>query len=419
MMQEEVMEQQAVSEMVKKLKNFARCLHEIDPDDKTIEILDKYPLGDMLPYIFVQSEEKKLGEIADLFYNPELLEKILMLAYKAVRKKGNNAEPIPLPKLPKPRRYISPNDKLMDALTEKEIINYKEGVNLTVLPKNGIQSYVLAIYEPDKKKDPFNLSPEERNIMDAICSIWQQSVLDGNTTAIMTPESIYSAMLGGGSRVTKDMHKKIIEFVNKAMDISITLDGTEQMMALGKIKPGEKYSKKTHMLLAEEHDYQRRNGEISIGWSLFQEPVSLECAKMTGQLVNVSAKVVRIEDVDNEKPNGIPVKMNESRRSLLAYLLRRVAVIKHAREKAAKKAAWSRNKATGKNWMELMEQSTTILFSSAFDASCIDTAKRNTTKALRDFCLDVMKYWKAIGYIPGFKELKDGRQRRGIKILFD
>jgi len=327
--------------------------------------------------------------------------------------------PEPLPKMPqRPKKHISPNDKLMHALTTHSIINGGE-VNLSVLPNDGITTYVMAIYEPDKEMEPFNLSPFERTVMDAVCSIYRQAKLDGDDFPVMTPASIYKAMPGGGSYPTAAMQEKIAEVYTKMRHIFVKLDGTEHLMKLKKIKPGEKYTKETNMLLAEEHTYRRQNGTTSIGWQLFQKPVILDYAEMTGQLVNVPAKVMQIEGLKTTgEPDGLALNMNETRRELLAYLVRRVAVIKHAQESALREANYKRNRAAGKSWREFMKKSPVILFESAFEATKITATNRKTLKDCKDFCRAVLKYWKGINYIFGYQEVKQGRADRGLEILF-
>ena len=325
----------------------------------------------------------------------------------------------PLPKMPnKPKKHISANNKLMTALTNNSIINGGE-VNLSVMPNDGITTYVMAVYEPDKEMDSFNLSPFERTVMDAVCSIYLQAIRDGIDSPVMTPASIYKAMPGGGPKATAAKQKEIAEAYTKMRHIFVKLDATSELLKRKKIKQGETYTKETNMLLAEEHIYMRQNGTTSIGWQLFQKPVILDYAEMTGQLVNVPAKVMQIEGVKaTGEPDGLILSMNENRRELLAYLVRRVAVIKHAQEDALREASWKKNQKAGKSWQELMKKSPLILFESSFTAAGLETTRKSTIKECKDFCRNVMAYWVAIGYIHGYEEVKEGRTAKGLKILF-
>lgn len=327
----------------------------------------------------------------------------------------------PLPKMPKrPKKHISANNKLMTALTTGEIIN-AGAMNLAVMPNDGITTYVMATYDIDKEMAPFNLSPFERTVMDAVCSIYRQAKLDGDDMPIMTPTSIYKAMPGAGARVSESTQEKIAAAVTKMRHIFVTLDASSELLKLKKIKPGEKYTKETNMLLAEEHTYRRQNGTISIGWQLFQKPVAYEYAEITGQIVNVPAKVMQIEGVKKEtgEPDGVPYKLNENRRELLAYLVRRVAVIKNAHNRALEVANWKKNREAGKSWQDFMTQNPVILYESAFEAAGVDNLQnRHTVKDCKDFCRLVFDYWKAIDYIPAYGEVKEGRTARGLKILF-
>lgn len=326
--------------------------------------------------------------------------------------------PEPLPKLPRrPMRHISPNNKLMTALTTKEIIN-SGAVNLDVMPNDGITTYVVATYDIDEDMTPFNLTPFERTVMDAVCSIYRQATLDGDDKPVMTTTSIYKAMPGAGAKPTATVQAKIAAAFTRMRHIFVTLDASSELLKLKKIKPGERYTKETNMLLAEEHQYKRQNGTISIGWQLFQKPVVYEYAELTGQIVNVPAKVIQIEGVTKTgELDGIPFNLSENRRELLAYLLRRVAVIKNSHKRALEVASWKKNREAGKSWQEFMNQSPVILYKTAFSTAGIEITSRKIQKDCRDFCRLVFDYWKAIDYIPAYEELREGRAIRGLKIV--
>ena len=326
----------------------------------------------------------------------------------------------PLPKLPKrPQRHIAPNNKLMKALATGEIINAGP-VNLAVMPADDISTYVIVSDEVNKGIGTYNLTPEEIIVSDAVNSIWKQAEKDGITAPVMTPTSIYKAMPGAGVKPTKAQEEFITTTVRKMRHIFITLDASSELLRLKKIKPGDRYTKETNMLLAEEHTYRRQTGSTSIGWQLFQKPVNLEYAEMTGQLVNVPAKVMQIEGLKDKtrELDGLPVRLSETRRKLLAYLVKRVAVILNAHKRAVEVANWKKHREAGKSWQEFMTKSPTILYESAFEAANIEATHRNTIKDCRDFCRLVFDNWTARDYIPGYREVKEGRAARGLEILF-
>lgn len=359
----------------------------------------------------------EINMLVDL--NPELnaeldtqIEKRALLLYPP--------EVEPLPKMPqRPKKHVSPNNKLMTALTTGEIIN-AGAMNLAVMPDDSITTYVMATYDIDKDMAPFNLSPFERTVMDAVCSIYRQANIDGDTAPVMTPASIYKAMPGAGVKAKPEIQEKIAEAVHKMRHVYVTLDASSELLKLKKIKPGEKYTKETSLILAEEHTYRRQNGTTSVGWQIFKKPIAYEYAELTGQIVNVPARVLQIEGVEKEtgEPDGYILSLSENRRELLAYLVRRVAVIKNAHNRAVEVANWRKNREAGKPWQEFMTQSTTILYDTARIAAGIDTTRKNTIKDCKDFCRIVFDYWKAIDYIPGYREVKEGRTARGLEIVF-
>lgn len=327
----------------------------------------------------------------------------------------------PLPKMPnRPKRHVSANNKLMAELTTGALIN-GGAKDLDVMPTDDITTYVMAVYEPDKAMGPFNMTPLERTVMDAVCSIYLQAQRDGIDCPVMTPTSIYKAMPGGGPKPTPSMQEKIAEIYTKMRHIFVTMDATSELVKLKKIQPGETYTKETNMLLAEEHIYRRSNGTTSIGWQLFQKPLILDYSERTGQLVNVPVKVMQIEGTNSKtgEPDKTPIKMTESRRELLAYLVRRAAVIIHAQGEAVREANFKRNREKGKTWQNFMKKSDTILYDTAFASAGIEPKNRHAVKDIKDFCRAVMAYWKGIGYIFDFTEVKEGKKTaKGLKILF-
>lgn len=326
-------------------------------------------------------------------------------------------EALPLPKLPKrPDKYIAPNNTLINAMTTKELIN-AGARDLIVSREKDLTSYVLVADPSDLTGKPSNMSNFERETMNAICSIWKQAEIDKQPVVIYTPASIYKAMPGGGTKPTKAMRDNIEKAFDKMMQMPLEIDATKELRAYKKISEGEKYKLKTMLLHADKHEYTRKNGKITVGWQLFTKPAIYDYAERTGQLINVEMKVMQIEKEPDVGETWEAVNINELRRDVLSYLIRRVAVIKHAWERACGAAKLKRNE--GKTLEQLMTQPAVIAYDSVYAAVGANTKNRNQLQDIRAFCGIVLKYWVRIGYIDGFQELSVGRRKKSIKILFN
>lgn len=341
----------------------------------------------------------------------------------------DNSTPSPLPKMPKkPQKYTTATNLLMKDLTGKAVVNAGP-YDLPVMPDKGITTYVAIAYE--KEKDPFGLTPKQVTIMDAVNAVYEQGQADGLEGPIpMTPVSIFKAMPGGSTRPTAAKLKEIEKTVSMFRDMPAEINATPELRAAGRIGKGEKFHLKTNMILARELRYTRKNGTETIGWQVFEPPVASAYAKKQGQVVSVPAKVVQIQELDEKtkEPNGALISINDNRRELLAHMVRRVGVMLNAYRKGKNAEKLKRNRDMGRTWHAIMtgpkeagglSVSDIIRYDSAFTVAGIETKRSSTVTELRDFCIDVLKYWKAIGYIHGFEELKTGKQRNGVKILFE
>lgn len=335
----------------------------------------------------------------------------------------------PLPKMPKkPQNYTSAINKLMNELTTKPVVN--AGANdMPVSDKNKeITTYVAIAY--DKSKDPFNITSKQRTIMEAANAVFKQAISEGMQAPIaMTPLTIFKALPGGSSKATPSKLKEIEETMSLFRDMSAEIDATMELRAAGKIGKGDKFHIKTNMILAREAKFTRSNGTKTIGWQVFEPPVACVYAEKMKQVVSCPAWVLEVREVDDKtgKPGAL-VSVNDNRRELLAYMFRRVGVMLNAYRKAKNAETLKRNKEAGRTWHTIMtapkevggySTSDTILYETAFKAAEIETKRKNTIAELRDYCLKVLTYWKAGGYIYDFNELKKGKERRGVKIIFE
>ncbi len=59
----------------------------------------------------------------------------------------------------------------------------------------------------------------------------------------------------------------------------------------------------------------------------------------------------------------------------------------------------------------------TILFDTLFKETGQDTANKVETKRNREFCFEVLDYWKATGHIADYEKQTKGRSITGVKII--
>ena len=336
---------------------------------------------------------------------------------------------LPLPQMPKrPGRYIAPNNKLINIMTTQEIIN-AGARDLAVSPDKGITTYVM-VGTSDGSENPIKMSNSEREVSNAVYSIFKQAETDKQKLITLTPTSIYKAMPGGSSRPTQKMQEEITTIMDNLRKRPLVIDATTELRAFNKIGEDETYTIDSQFLYADKHIYKRQNGTETVGWRLLAKPALLDYAEQTGQIINVDFKVTQILDMDKKEQNYPPININEKRRDVLTYLIRRVAVMKNAWAKAKKESKKQeraakdgrRKKEEVKTPEELMREhkaEPTILYDSLYAAVDADLTNRNQLKDIRTFSIMVLKYWQHIKFIDGYSENSKGRKKTSIRILFN
>jgi hypothetical protein len=336
---------------------------------------------------------------------------------------------LPLPQMPKrPGRYIAPNNKLINTMATQEIIN-AGARDLTVSPDKGITTYFV-VGVNDGSEKPLKMSNSEREVLNAVCSIYKQAETDRQELITMTPTSIYKAMPGGSNRPTQKKQNEIITIFETLRKRPLVIDATAELRAFKKIGENETYTIDSQYLHADKHTYKRQNGTETVGWRLFAKPALLDYAERTGQLINVEFKITQILDVDKKEQGYPPININDKRRDVLTYLIRRVAVMKNAWAKAKKESKKQeraakdgrRKKEDVKSPETIMKEhkaEPTIIYDSLYAAVDADLTNRNQLKDIREFSIMVMKYWQHINFIDGYKEISKGRKKTSIRVKFN
>ena len=376
----------------------------------------------------VGEKAKIIGIPTDVRYIPDSEFHSIQNLYIIVSDSPTDRATIEFPKLQtiSPNQHTIPNNALMNMLsgtTGKQPIN-AGAFDLTVIPgkkkQKEITVYVMATYEPEKGIVS-NLTEYERDVSDAIMSIWEQAIKEGKPAAFTT-DSLYRAMPGRGKRASPQQKGAITKATEKFLHLWLDVDATDELRKRGVIGTGDTYHVKDYYLRAQEHIYKATGGQSVRAWLIRGEPLILSYAKLTGQLLTVPATYLSIEKVKQGKTSGELVTMNESRQAMTSYMLRRIAVMKHDLKRAKEKMrSYNRRRAKDKTLEELpltdfREQSDTILFSTLFKVTGTESSNRELTRRNREFCFDVLDYWKTVGYIKDYSQQLKGRIITGIII---
>ena len=318
------------------------------------------------------------------------------------------AENLPLLQSIVPKSHTMPNNALMNALQQKPAINAGE-FDLIVANEKGrrkeITAYTMVSYDPGETGITITdakLSEYERQVSDAVISLWQEAQKQ-NLPTIFTTDMIYRAMPGGGDKASPQQKGAITKTIEKFRRLHITVDATEEMRKRGiKGKDGKPVAMcrfDNFYLSATHAEYKVKAGGQSVSaYRIDSEPIILTYSKMTSQLLTVDAKFIEVKKVKKGKLDAELVTMNRGRQAMTGYMLRRIAVMK--RDK--------------KNKVQI--QSNIILFDTLFREAGTATADRKQTGLNRNFCFEVLDYWKATGFIRDYHQQTKGRSITGIEI---
>lgn len=305
-----------------------------------------------------------------------------------------------------PTRHIMPNNALMNALQQKPAINAGP-FDLVVANERGkrreITAYTMVNYDPADTgiaiTDP-NLSEYERQVSDAVISLWTEARRTGSAPHFTT-DMVYRAMIGGGDKASPQQKGAITKAIGKLRRLHIFVDASEEMRRRGvKTKDGKPVTvcKFDDYYLSARRIQVKAGGQIVDAYTLTAEPIILTYSRMANQILSVDPRYINIRKVRNNTVLPDPLSMSEGRRAMTGYMLRRIAIMKHDK----------RNK--------VQSHSNIILFDTIFEQAGTLTESGTQTTRNRDFCLDVLDYWRATGYIMGYCIKKTGRTITGVEI---
>lgn len=330
-----------------------------------------------------------------------------------------------------PQAHIMPNNALMNAMQQTGAINAGE-LALLVIPAKGrqkeITAYTIIDYEPGETgitiTDP-KLTEYERNVSNAIVSLWVEAE-KLEVEPVFTTDTIYRAMPGGGETASPQQKGAITKAFEKFRRIHMTIDATDELRKRGVIKGSDTFKLDDYYFnVRRAKRTSKHSGQSVTAYQMLGKPVILQYAEMTGQILSVPAKHLTIRKIDKSgRISTELVTMNADRQAITGYMMRRIAVMKHDLDAARDRLKSYERKRKQNPEQELPEkplaafrqQSNTILFDTLFTTTDTATDNREQARRNREFCFDVLEYWKATGFIKGYSTQSSGRKITGIVI---
>ena len=326
-----------------------------------------------------------------------------------------------------PTRHTMPNNALMNALQQKQPINAGEFdlvVSNATKRRKEITAYTMITYDEQGAETALtaaNLSEYERQVSDAVITLWIEAKKQ-DLPPVFTPDMIFRAMPGGGDKPSPQQRGAITKAIEKMRRLHITVNATEEMRLRGIIGNNEICEFDDFYLSAVRVTRRIKNGGQTVtAYKLHAEPVILTYSRMTKQILEVNAKHIEVRKVKQGKACEV-MAMTAGRQSMTGYMLRRISVMKRDKENAHDELR-NYNKRRSKDktlpqktLAEFRKQSPVILFDTLFAEAGTATDNREMTRRNREFCFDVLDYWKTTGLITNYKQQKKGKSITGIEI---
>ena len=249
-----------------------------------------------------------------------------------------------------------------------------------------------------------NLTEYERQVANACFSLWTEAKKK-KVPAVFTIDAVYRAMPGCGEKPSPAQRKAIEETIEKLRRLFTEIDATEELRHRGKLGADQTFHINNYFLNMTKATVKTLNGgQLVDAYIINSEPIVLQYAKMTGQIVTGSARFLAVEKLKlnprTGKPelSGEPLPMNQDRQAIIGYLTRRVGTMKHDKKNKTPKL------------------SRTIKFDTLFQETGTLTDNRKQTMNNRNFCFDVLDYWKETGYIKNYRAQTSGKSITGVSI---
>jgi hypothetical protein len=322
-----------------------------------------------------------------------------------------------------PKYYISPNTAINNALQNLDGAGQAIGEGPFDLPvlnvgkDNEITTYVNAaiVDGPPIKGEVYE--EYNRAIEAAIWSLYLDRTKK-NMPPIATADMIYRIMTHKTEqeRVSARQRARVNKGIKQMFRIWLEVDATAEMQKRNiKIngKPIERFRLKGFQIPGRIIEV-KAGGEVVEAF-LFYEPLLLKYAMHTKQLFTIDGDLLAIKKIDkagNITPAIIP--NTEIRIAAKNYVLRRIEAMRADESKAIeaytkyKERAKKESALPQKELASFRKMQRVILFKSIYEAAGI-TAKNSQTN-IKEFVLDVLRYWKAKRFIMDFETRQKGRQ---------
>ncbi len=324
--------------------------------------------------------------------------------------------------------HVMPNNPLMNALQQKSAINagaFDLLVSNASERRKEITAYTIISYDPTDTSLQFpggKLSEYERQVSDAITSLWMEASNQGIPPAFTT-DAIFRAMPGGSDKASPQQRGAITRTIEKFRNLHIIYNPTEELRRRGVIGDNEEWSVNDNYLYARRVMRRIKNGGQTVyAYLILAEPMILTYSKLTKQLITIDPKYLEIKKVKNGRVESETLAMTADRQAMTGYMLRRIAIMKKDMEKAKERLrTYNRKRQRDKSLEEkplnaFKRQSHIITFLALFTETGTETTNRDKTMDNRNFCFQVLDYWKATGYIKGYQKQTKSRSITGIEI---
>ena len=299
-----------------------------------------------------------------------------------------------------PKNYKIPNNKLMNALQNSQIIN--DPTDLIVSNKGDITAYVFATYNDEEtgiKLINNNLTQYQTDVSNAVITIWKQAQ-EEKKPAAFSIDMIYKYMPGGGEKASEKAREEIKKSLEILSNLKIELDATEEMQKRGKINDGDKFTIKENYFNLRKATHKIKNGGQEVeAYQILSTPLIWNYAEMTNQILTIPRKYLTITKVKNGKITNEVIQMGETRQSITSCILKRIEIMKRDRKNKTK------------------TQSDTIRLDYIYKTAGIKEQTKVERKRNNDFILSVMEYQTAAGNIKGYEKVMNGKQFAALKII--
>lgn len=294
----------------------------------------------------------------------------------------------------KPLPYLSSaNTPTSNAIVKSDTyINQKMSIP-AYNGENAPKTTVLVTYEGLENVQgltPFNFTPLDRLVFDAVCTI-NQAARKSDKSTIFTAEMVARAMHGkvDAEYMSPQVVSAVSESLDKMTTMFIVIDATAHLRSKNIAINEFKYK---GYLLPMESIHVNAGGAIVDSYELLKTPFLFRYASMVGQVVNIENELLNIRKLTADgRITDKYLQINIDKQILVRQLATRIDRIKKSTSRSKKK------------------QSNIILFETLFKESGINTGGHS--ERLKAFIFNVLDYYKALEHIKYYnKRTASGRK---------